>query len=99
MRQQKENVRDIECAGIDFVAKCPLGNVPKLSPVNEIFHKTIMVQVMPVIFDGMGGLNLSNIQVIFDEEGIEKGPYRRWLFNKILVVVAVIKKIKEQEKK
>lgn len=58
-----------------------------------------MIPALPCLFDGMGGLNLSNIQVILDEEEVPKGAYRRWLFSKVLSVSDVINKARAKERK
>lgn len=68
--------------------------MPKLMSENyltwEIFQK-----VRPGLFDGFGGINYSNIQIILNEYGISNSEERKNIFDKIISLAVEMRKEKQ----
>ena len=95
-RTQDDGFRTEKCAGIDFVERCPRGEIPKLLLVNKDFT-FLLFRILPGLIDGMGGFKYESIQVIMEEYDVPKGM-RPIIFDKCIVVIAAIKEMRDKNK-
>jgi len=95
-RAQKDGFRETPCRGIEHVAACPTGEVPKLMRENEPFW-FVFQRMLPGLFDGYGGVRFAAIGEVLDLYGVPQGQ-RPIVHDSCLVVIGVIRELQEQER-
>lgn len=99
-RSQKDGfTRGFVCEGIEHVEHCKrqTDRIPKLSRENERFRH-YFTRMLPGLFDGFGGCNYQSITSVLETYRVPLGE-RPVVMDKALVLVEVMRQIREAEKK
>lgn len=96
-RSQEDGFLQIKCDGIDTVAKCPTGEVPKLCEKNRGF-KFLLDRMLPGLCDAYGGFDFNAIGHVFELYGVPEGQ-RPVIHDKLMVVIDVIREVRKAEEK
>jgi len=93
---QKDGWVAEKCQGIEYVDKCPRGNVPKLLDENREFW-ALFEKILPGLCNGKGGFDYRAIDIVFDSYRTPRA-IRHIHFDKCLIVIEAIQKIREEER-
>lgn len=93
---QRDGFRQFHCLGIDHVAECRTGDIPKLTRRNGYF-KAFLDRVLPGLYDGFGGISYQAIHLVMDDYRISRGV-RPVMLDKVLIVVEAIRENREKER-
>lgn len=96
-RRQRDGFVQLKCGGIEQAGECPTGEVPRLNPGLLDFWR-VFQQALVGLFDGMGGVNLGNLDSVLDNYGITDGRRLVW-YEWGLSAIRVIKEVQAAEKK
>lgn len=92
----RDGFRDIDCPGIDAVDRCPTDDVPKLNEDNRgvVF---LASRLLPILYDGFGGVNASAIDTIFRSFRVPHGE-RPFLLDKLLIIIGAVYKVQQTKR-
>lgn len=95
-RSQEDHKQGPVCRGIDTVAECPTGQIPKIMEGNEAFLD-LFDRILPGLFDAWGGLHIDTVQTVCDLRAVPPGE-RPIILDKVLMCVKAIREVEDVER-
>jgi len=86
-----------DCPGVDVLEECPQKRTVKLKPENQIVVDFFFLTQSGLIA-GDGGFNYSAIRETMDFLGIDETE-RFYFFDRCLILINIIKKIRQEQRR